>query len=93
MADIQRIIDHIDRRAQEIKDYVDIRVTNPIGSDVKDIRQQLTGGRNKGEYPGWKQLGQDTQGRNLTPVDALAAIRQQLAQIQADVNGIKRGKK
>ena len=93
MADIQRIIDHIDRRAQEIKDYVDIRVTNPIGSDVKDIRQQLTGGRNKGEYPGWEQLGQDTQGRNLTPVDALAAIRQQLAQIQADVNGIKRGKK
>ena len=93
MADIQRIIDHIDRRAQEIKDYVDIRVTNPIGSDVKDIRQQLTGGRNKGEYPGWKQLGQDTQGRNLTPVDALAAIRQQLSQIQADVNEIKRGKK
>lgn len=93
MADIQRIIDHIDRRAQGIKDYVDIRVTNPIGSDVKDIRQQLTGGRNKGEYPGWEQLGQDTQGRNLTPVDALAAIRQQLAQIQADVNGIKRGKK
>ena len=93
MADIQRIIDHIDRRAQEIKDYVDIRVTNPIGSDVKDIRQQLTGGRNKGEYPGWEQLGQDTQGRNLTPVDALAAIRQQLAQIQADLDELKEKRK
>ncbi|PIS66219.1 peptidase M23 [Corynebacterium striatum] len=90
MADIQRIIDHIDRRAQEIKDYVDIRVTNPIGSDVKDIRQQLTGGRNKGEYPGWEQLGQDTQGRNLTPVDAVASIRHQLVDIEKKVDRLSK---
>lgn len=25
----------------------------PIGSDVKDVRQQLTGGRDGGQYPGW----------------------------------------
>lgn len=40
----------------------------PIGSDVKDIRQQLTGGRDHGEYPGWAQLG------DRTLVDAVAAI-------------------
>lgn len=40
----------------------------PIGSDVKDVREQLTGGRDKGQFPGWKQLG------NRTAVDALAAI-------------------
>ncbi len=39
-----------------------------IGSDVKDVRQQLTGGRDAGQYPGWKQLG------DRTVVDALAAI-------------------
>lgn len=40
----------------------------PIGSDVKDCRQQLTGGRDKGQYPGWPQLG------NRTLVDAIAAL-------------------
>lgn len=25
----------------------------PIGADVKDVRQQLTGGRDGGQYPGW----------------------------------------
>lgn len=32
----------------------------PIGSDVKDIRQQLTGGRDAGEYGGFKQGGNRT---------------------------------
>lgn len=82
MAEIDRIIEHIDRRSQEIKDYVDIRITNPIGSDVKDIRQQLTGGRNRGEYPGWEQLGQDEQGRNLTLVDGVAAARHDIANLK-----------
>lgn len=40
----------------------------PIGSDVKDVREQLTGGRDKGQYPGWAQLGK------RTIVDAVAAI-------------------
>ena len=39
-----------------------------IGSDVKDVRQQLTNSRDRGEYPGWGQLGD----RTLT--DALGAI-------------------
>lgn len=40
----------------------------PIGSDVKDIRQQLTGGRDKGEYPGYPQID------DRTIVDALGAV-------------------
>lgn len=40
----------------------------PIGSDVKDSRQQLTGGRDKGDYRGHPQLD------NRTLVDAVAKI-------------------
>ncbi|KXU18457.1 peptidoglycan DD-metalloendopeptidase family protein [Corynebacterium simulans] len=104
MADIQRILDHIDRKTEETKRYVDIRITGPMGSDVKDIRQQLTGGRDKiiredgtvdieASYPGWEQLGQDSQGRNLTLADAVASVRRQLVEIQADVDELKRRKK
>ncbi|WP_203225513.1 hypothetical protein [Williamsia herbipolensis] len=42
----------------------------PVSSDVKDVRQQLTGGRDQGQYPGWPQLG----GRSLT--DGVAAVLQ-----------------
>lgn len=56
------------REIQELKDYIDLRITNPIGSDVKDIREQLTGGRDAGQYPGYKQLG------NRTLTDAVAVI-------------------
>ena len=96
MADIQRILDHIDRKTEETKRYVDIRITEPMGSDVKDIRQQLTGGRDKiiredgtvdieASYPGWEQLGQDSQGRNLTLPDAVASIRRQLVEIEKNL--------
>lgn len=57
---------------QELKDYLDVRVTGPIGSDVKDVRQQLTGGRDAGEYPGYAQID------NRTVVDALAVIGEKL---------------
>ncbi|AXQ64407.1 endolysin [Gordonia phage Neville] len=50
----------------------------PIVSDVKDIRQQLTGGRDAGEYPGWSQLGQDEKGRNFTVVDSLGDVRKKV---------------
>ncbi|MDJ0010089.1 peptidoglycan DD-metalloendopeptidase family protein [Gordonia alkanivorans] len=38
-----------------LKTYV-----GPIGSDVKDIRQQITGGRDSGQYPGFEQGGSRT---------------------------------
>lgn len=45
VAEADRIIKHIE---DFIQGYV-----GPIGSDVKDLREQATGGRNAGEYPGW----------------------------------------
>lgn len=84
-------VSQADRIIQELKTYVDMRITEPIGSDVKDIRQQLTGGRDKGEYPGWKQLGQDKRGNNLTAVDGLAALRQDIARLRQEIQEIKKG--
>ncbi|WP_293817696.1 N-acetylmuramoyl-L-alanine amidase [uncultured Corynebacterium sp.] len=69
------------------------RITNfitafvgPIGSDVKDIRQQLTGGRDKGQYPGWAQLGKNPRGGNLTLVDGVAALRQDVARLEKKID-------
>lgn len=41
-------VSEADRVIQYIKAFV-----GPIGSDVKDVREQMTGGRNAGQYPGW----------------------------------------
>lgn len=56
---------------------------------LQDVWTQLRGPKGKG----WEQLGTNDKGQNLTLVDAVAAIRQQLTQIQADVNELKRRKK
>ena len=56
---------------------------------LQEVWRQLRGPSGNG----WEQLGRNDKGQNLTPVDALAAIRQQLAQIQADVDELKRRKK
>lgn len=56
---------------------------------IQEIWKQLRGPQGQG----WPQLGVNEKGQNLTPVDALAAIRCELAQIQADVNELKRRKK
>lgn len=92
VAEIDRLITHIDRRTDEIKRYVDARVTDPIGSDVKDIRQQLTGGRDKiiredgtvdlpASYPGWEQLGENSDGQHLTVTDGIAALRHDITEL------------
>ncbi|MGC5249488.1 hypothetical protein ACPXB3_21490 [Gordonia sp. DT219] len=70
-----------------IRDYV-----GPIGSDVKDIRQQLTGGRDAGEYPGWRQLGQNDKGQNLTVVDSLADARNRIIALEKVVAELKAAK-
>lgn len=46
----------------------------PIGSDAKDVRAQLTGGRDAGQYPGWNQLGKKSA------TDAVAAILKKVAE-------------
>lgn len=57
----------------------------PVISDVKDIREQLTGGRNRGEYPGWSQLGRRPDGRGLTLVDSLASLHQRITTIETSI--------
>lgn len=52
---------------------------------IQEIWRQLRGPSGNG----WPQLGQDSQGRNLTLVDAVASIRHQLAQIQTDLDELK----
>lgn len=73
--DVQTIINRAPQEdapmsAAEVKQVQDFVAgfCGPIGSDVKDLRQQVTGGRDAGEYPGWEQLG------DRTIVDALAVI-------------------
>lgn len=56
---------------------------------IQEIWKQLRGPSGNG----WSQLRQNDKGQNLTLVDAVAAIRQQLAQIQADLDELKRRKK
>ena len=76
-------VSEADRIIKHITDYISGFV-GPIGSDTKDVRQQLTGGRDAGDYRGWPQLGKDSQGRNLTVVDAIAALRVELAEFRAE---------
>ena len=78
-------VSEADRIIKHITDYISGFV-GPIGSDTKDVRQQLTGGRDAGDYRGWPQLGKDSQGRNLTLVDAIAALRVELAAFRAEFN-------
>ena len=81
-------VSEADRIITHITDYISGFV-GPIGSDTKDIRQQLTGGRDAGDYRGWPQLGKNDKGQNLTLVDAIAAIRVQLADLAREQQEIK----
>lgn len=55
---------------EDLKKFIDDRIVFPMGSDLKDVREQHCGkgSRDAGEYDGWEQLG----GR--TVVNALAVI-------------------
>lgn len=55
---------------------------------VADIQTQLRGPN----LSGWPQLGQNAQGEDLTEVDALAAIRTDIAKLQAAVDALKAAK-
>lgn len=71
MADIEALKAHITAEHDKTRKHIAEFITGfvgPIGSDVKDVRQQLTGGRDAGQYPGFPQID------NRTIVDAVAAI-------------------
>lgn len=55
---------------------------------LKEIWEQLRGKDGKG----WAQLGQNANGQNLTLVDAVAALRQETAEIRRDLEAMKAGK-
>lgn len=48
-------------------------------SKVRDIWEQLRGPNGAG----WPQLGQNSQGQDLTPVDAIAAIKQDVERLES----------
>lgn len=73
-----------ERTVQRVKDFI-VGFVGPIGSDVKDVREQLTGGRDAGEYPGWPQLGYDSDGNALTVIDGLSAARHDIAALDRKV--------
>lgn len=71
MSEKQEIIAEIRAAEARIKKYTADFIkgfAGPIGSDVKDVREQLAGGRDAEQYPGWGQLGQ------RTVTDAIGAI-------------------
>lgn len=49
---------------------------------LQDVWTQLRGPKGQG----WAQLGQNAQGQNLTLVDAVAALRHDIAQLRRDLN-------
>ncbi|MFD7844007.1 N-acetylmuramoyl-L-alanine amidase [Nocardia sp. NPDC059764] len=80
--DVQALIEGEDApmSAAEVKQIEDFIAgfCGPIGSDVKDIREQLCGQaqRDTGQYAGWPQLD------NHTIVNALADIRARLERLE-----------
>ncbi|MFD7846335.1 N-acetylmuramoyl-L-alanine amidase [Nocardia sp. NPDC059764] len=80
--DVQAFIDGEDApmsaaEVTELKEFI-TTFCGPIGSDVKDIREQLCGQgqRDAGQYAGWPQLN------NRTVVDALADIYARLERLE-----------
>ena len=75
-------VSEADRIIEFIQAYL-----GPNNSDTKDIRFQLTGSRDmipgdpQASYPGFEQLGQNSEGANLTVTDALAAVRRDIANL------------
>lgn len=81
-ADVQALLDGKDApmsaaEVTQIQDFI-TAFCGPIGSDVKDIREQLCGHaqRDTGQFAGWPQLD------NHTVVDALADIRARLERLE-----------
>ena len=81
---------------QYFKDFI-TGFIGPVISDVKDIRQQITGGRNAGEYDGWSvsQLVKNYQskpGDTGTLPEMLAVIMTELGKLRDDIDEIKKGR-
>ena len=67
----------------------------PVISDVKDIRQQLTGGRDGGKYPGWSisdlvRNYQAKPGDQGTMPEMLAVALTELEKMRTDLDELKK---
>lgn len=83
-------VDQADRVIRHMEDFIR-GYLGPLIEDTKDNRFQLTGSRDSvpgdvhASYPGHEQLGQNAQGHNLTPVDAIAALRRDLETLRKEM--------
>lgn len=69
----------------------------PIISDVKDIRQQITGGRDAGEYPGWSishlvKNYRSKPGDKGTMPEMLAVALTEIEALRDDIDSLKKGR-
>ena len=65
-------------------------MTPQQAQQLADIREQLCGaGAGESGYPGWPELGQNPDGSNRTPVDALGAVAAALGQLAAVVAALQ----
>lgn len=80
-------VSEADRIIKHFEDFV-TGYLGPLISDVKDLREQVTGSRDSipgdlvASYRGWPQLGQNADGNNLGLVDAVAALRTDVAEVR-----------
>lgn len=88
LSDVEELKKYIDQKAAENRKHLEAWLkgfVGPIGADVKDVRQQLTGSRDAiagdlaASYPGWDfvELAKTARdklaaGQGLTQIDALA---------------------
>ena len=79
-------MDQADRIIKHLTDFI-TGFVGPVGSDVKDVREQMcgAGSRDAGSYSGWPQLGTTASGDYLTLVDAVAALRQDLDALRKEI--------
>ncbi|EGT5592372.1 N-acetylmuramoyl-L-alanine amidase [Corynebacterium striatum] len=63
-------------------------ITGYLGPQIKAIQEIWTQLRGPGGK-GWEQLGQNAQGQNLTLVDAIAALRADVARIEKKIEETK----
>ena len=69
----------------------------PVVSDLKDVRQQITGGRDAGQYPGWSisQLVKNLRakkGDNATIPEMLALLITEQQEMKTQINELKESK-
>jgi GH25 family lysozyme M1 (1,4-beta-N-acetylmuramidase) len=76
-----------DRIIKHIEDFI-AGFCGPIGSDTKDIREQLTGGRDAGQYPGWN-VGSILNAARRKNVRALTSMEIQAVLLAGTKDDIK----